>query len=78
MKQKKKRNSVVSHSATPNTSESSIPSVDKNAHLQVSTVDEPLTGHEIESLLLRENDLTKVSTLSQSVFIERNMLLYCS
>ena len=62
-KQKKKRNSVVSRPATPNTSESSIPSVDKQ---QENAVDEPLTGHEIESLLLRENDLAKVSTLSQS------------
>lgn len=59
-KQKKKKNSISSHPATPNTSESSIPSVEKPGHGQENSVDEPLTGRDIESLLIKQDELVKV------------------
>ena len=56
----KKKNSISSHPATPNTSESSIPSVEKPGHGQENSVDEPLTGRDIESLLIKQDELVKV------------------
>ena len=60
-KQKKKKNSTDGHSNTPTNSLSSIPAAEKSTHAHEPTIDDPLTGEELEALKIKEEELVKVN-----------------
>lgn len=72
-KQKKKKSSTEGPSNTPTNSQASIPSAEKPLHLHESTVDDPLTGEELEALRIREEELPKVrsgSGLGEALLVD--------